>query len=231
MRHLLKVNLLIAALIMPFSAQAQNFAIGGGIGTLGPEVFLTRKVTKNFDLLLGFSSLDYDDTFTDADANSFKANATIEAPRIGVQFYPLSSFGLFLEGGMVFGAPEIGIEYEADENAQFDVGGTIYNASDIGTLTGSTGFDTDSAPYFLAGFGRTVGGGLGLSISAGAIAYGAMNVDLKNSQCTLGDNILTRTQLCGALQTNLLIEEARINADLEEFELWPFLRIGLSYSF
>lgn len=231
MRHLLKVKLLIAALLLPLSAQAQNLAIGGGLGTLGPEVFATGKITKNFDFLVGFSSLDYDDTFSDEDGNDFKASATIEAPRIGVQFYPLSKFGLFLEGGMVFGAPEIGIAYEADENAQFDVGGTLYNASDIGTLTGSTSFEADSAPYFLAGFGRTVGGGLGLSISAGLISYGAMSVDLRNSQCTLGSNILERTQLCGALQTNLLIEEAKVNADLEDFELWPFLRVGLSYSF
>lgn len=231
MRKLFNLNLLIAALLLPVSAQAQNLAIGAGVGTLGPEVFATLKVTKNFDILAGFSSLDYDDTFADENGNSFLATARIEAPRVGIQYFPLSKFGLFLEGGMVFGAPEIGIEYQADENAQFEVGNTMYNASDIGTLTGSTGFEGDSAPYFLAGFGRTVGGGLGLNLSLGAIAYGAMSVDLRNSQCTLGSNILERTQLCGALQTNLLIEEARVNADLEEFELWPFVRIGLSYSF
>ena len=231
MRYLLSFKLFIAVLFVPAAAQAQNFALGAGLGTLGPEVFATMKLTKNFDALVGFSSLDYDDTFSDADANTFKATATIEAPRLGVQFFPLSKFGLFLEGGMVFGAPEIGVEYIADANAQFDVGGTIYNATDIGTLTGTTGFEADSAPYFLAGFGRTVGGGLGISLSAGVISYGAMSVDLKNSQCTLGSNILERTQLCGALQTNLLIEESRINSDLEAFELWPFLRVGLSYSF
>lgn len=231
MRNIFSAALIAAALIIPTKGQAQNFAFGVGVGTLGAEAFATRKITKNFDLLVGFSSLDYDDTFSDADKNSFVASATIEAPRIGIQFYPLSRWGMFMEGGMVFGAPEIGVEFKASETGSFEVGTQTYQTSEIGTLTGQAGFDEDVAPYVLFGLGRTVGGGLGLSLSVGAISYGPLSADLKNSQCTLGSNPPETLTACNLLQTNILIEEARINSDLEDFELWPFLRLGLSYSF
>lgn len=231
MPNVFSAAIIVAALILPTTGQAQNFAFGVGVGTLGAEAFATRKITKNFDLLLGFSSLDYDDTFSDADKNDFVASATIEVPRIGVQFYPLSRWGIFMEGGMVFGAPEIGVEFKASETGSFEVGDRTYQTSEIGTLTGLAGFENDTAPYVLFGLGRTVGGGFGLSLAVGAISYGPLTANLQNSQCTLGANEIERDELCGLLKTNIAIEEARINDDLEDFELWPFLRLGLSYSF
>ena len=225
------IKLAILAALLPFGAQADKLSIGVGVGTLGPEISASLKLLNNFDAVAAYSSLDYDDTFSDDDQNEFTASARIEAPRIGIQYFPLSNFGFFLEGGMVFGSPEIDIAFQADDNAQFEVNDVMYNVADIGTLTGSASFDVESAPYLLAGFGRSVGGGLGLSISAGLISYGSMDVDIQNSQCTLGGNLLERTQLCGTLQANILAEESKVNSDLEGFELWPFLRVGLSYSF
>jgi hypothetical protein len=187
------------------------------------EGIYTRNLNSYFDLVLGYSTLDYDDTFSDDDGNSFSASATIEAPRIGLQFFPLGF--LNMEVGLVMGAPDIGIEVRPNENDTFDIGDNTYQASDIGYLTGDVAFENDTAPYVLFGIGRNVGGGLGLSLSAGVIQYGAPNANLSTQECQLG------FLECAALIADVELEERDVNNDLDEFELWPFLRVGLTYSF
>ena len=100
--------LAFAVLMTPLSASAEGrngFTLG--LGTLGVEGIYTRNLNSWFDLVLGYSTLDYDDTFSQDDGTSFKASATIDAPRIGLQFFPLGF--LNMEVGVVAGAPELGI--------------------------------------------------------------------------------------------------------------------------
>lgn len=219
----------LAVLMTPVSASAEERnGFTGGVGTLGLEGIYTRNLNSYFDLVLGYSMLDYDDTFSDDDGNSFSASATIEAPRIGLQFFPLGF--LNMEVGLVMGAPDIGVEVRPNENDTFDIGDNTYQASEIGYLSGDVAFENDTAPYVLFGIGRNVGGGLGLSLSLGAIQYGKPNVDLRTRDCQFSITDLLSTA-CLSLAADVEAEEGKINNDLDEFELWPFLRIGLTYSF
>lgn len=230
MRFIVVLGLVLA---IPVTAKADKLGFGVGVGTLGLEAHATLKLTKNFDAVLGVSSLDYDDTFSEAGRASVKATATIDAPRLGVQFFPFSRSGLFVEGGMVFGGPEINVSLVADENGVYLVDGEPYNVSNVGTIRGGVGFANDSAPYLLLGWGRSVGGGLGLNISIGAISYGSAKANL-TSDCTyslVGGFLDGANADCTNVRLALLNEQAKVNDDLDEFELWPFARIGLSFSF
>ena len=220
--------LALAILLTPVSASAEGRnGLTVGLGTLGVEGIYTRNLNSWFDLVLGFSSLNYDDTFSQGDGTSFEASATIEAPRIGSQFFPLGF--LNMEVGVVTGAPELGIQMNPDESGNYMIGDTEYPSSDIGTFSGAVSFENDTAPYVLMGIGRNVGGGLGLSLSVGAIQYGAPNVDLKNEKC-VGSSVEGIAN-CLLIASEIAAEEREINNDLDEFELWPFLRVGLTYSF
>jgi hypothetical protein len=217
--------LAFAVLMTPLSASAEGrngFTLG--LGTLGVEGIYTRNLNSWFDLVLGYSTLDYDDTFSQDDGTSFKASATIDAPRIGLQFFPLGF--LNMEVGVVAGAPELGIQMNPDESGNYMIGDTEYPSSDIGTFSGAVSFENDTAPYVLFGIGRNVGGGLGLSLSAGVIQYGSPTADLTHERCDVGSN-----DNCSILADEIAAEERDINNDLNEFELWPFLRVGLTYSF
>ena len=227
------VKLAVLAAFLPLGAQADNLGIGVGLGTLGAEIFGSFKLNSHLDIVGGYSTLDYDDTFSETGRSSIKAEATIDAPRIGVQFYPFARSGLFVEGGMVYGSPDIKVSLLADDNGDYTVDGGTYSTDDVGNLRGEVGFANDSAPYALIGWGRVVGGGIGLNISAGAISYGAANAEL-TSDCTytlVGGLLNGQNQACTNVRTALANEELKVDNDLEEFELWPFVRIGLSYSF
>ena len=216
--------LALAVILTPVSASAEGRnGLTVGVGTLGVEGIYTRNLNGFFDLVLGFSSLNYDDTFSQADGTSFDASATIEAPRVGLQFFPLGF--LNMEVGMVMGSPEIGVNVRPDDSGEFLIGNESYSTSDVGYLRGEVGFENDSAPYVLFGIGRNVGGGLGLSLSAGAIQYGSPVANLSTQECQLG------LLQCVALAADVELEEIEINNELDEFELWPFLRVGLTYSF
>ena len=216
--------LALAIILTPVSASAEGrngFTVG--VGTLGVEGIYTRNLNGFFDLVLGFSSLNYDDTFAQTDGTSFDASATIEAPRVGLQFFPLGF--LNMEVGMVMGSPEIGVNVRPDDSGEFLIGDESYSTAEVGYLRGEVSFENDNAPYVLFGIGRNVGGGLGLSLSAGVIQYGSPVANLSTQECQLG--ILQ----CVALAADVELEEIEVNNDLDEFELWPFLRVGLTYSF
>jgi hypothetical protein len=222
--------LILSVLAAPLSATAQGRnGLTIGAGTLGIEAIYTRNLNNYFDVVLGYSALDYNNTFTDDDGNSFTGSATIEAPRIGLQFFPLSI--LNMEVGMVFGAPDLGISAHPNEDDEFQMGNHTYPISEIGYLTGDVDFQNENAPYVLLGIGRNVGGGLGLSFSIGAIQYGAPSVDLRTEDCNFSFRRLPLSDACETLAADVEAEERQVNADLDEFELWPFARIGLTYSF
>lgn len=210
------------------SADGRN-GITVGAGTLGAEISYTRNLNSWFDLVLSYSTLDYDDSFTDDDRNTFDAEATIYAPRIGVQFYPLSF--LNMEVGFVSGAPELDMEARPNTDDEYLIGGETYTGDEIGYLTGEVDFENDTAPYFLLGIGRNVGGGLGLNFSVGAIQYGAPKVNLRTEDCNFSFADLLLSATCLSLRADVEREEIDVNNDLEDFELWPFIRVGLTYSF
>ena len=209
--RLLIILLLVLATPLSATAQGRN-GLTIGAGSLGIEAIYTRNLNSYFDIVLGFTG-----------------SATIEAPRIGLQFFPLSF--LNIEVGMVFGAPDLGISARPNEDDEFQIGDNNYESSEIGYLTGNVDFENETAPYVLLGIGRNVGGGLGLSFSIGAIQYGAPSVDLRTEDCNFSFSDLQLSATCLALAADVEAEERQVNADLDEFELWPFARIGLTYSF
>ncbi len=211
-----------------FSGAAQagpKLGFGLGVSTVGFEATAAMQLTGNLTVIGGFSSFSYDDTFDDDDS-SFSASASIEAPRAGVQFYPFKSAGLHIEGGVILDSPSISVDASPSANSTFDIGNRTYDAADIGDLRGSIGFANTTAPYLLLGWGRPAGGGLSLNVSLGAILYGAPSAKLGVTNCQLG------TIECDiVLPAELAIEQGKLNADVEEFEFWPFLRAGITYSF
>lgn len=227
----MRLPVLIVLGCLPWSAEAGEIGFSGAVGTLGTEVTVSTRLSPHFDALAGYQKMDFDTKLTDDDRNSFDVTLEMTAPRLGLQYYPFPGLGIGLEGGMVFGAPDISVDAKADAASQFTVGPRTYYTSQIGKLTGTVSFDDDNAPYLLVNVGRSTASGFNVNLSLGAVAYGAAKVTLSNSQCALEADPSDNEAACGVLQTHLKEEEAEVNKDLEEYELWPLLRLGISYSF
>lgn len=217
--------------LLPAPAVAGAVGFSGGIGTLGTEMTLSTKLSPYFDALISYQQMDVDTKLTDDDRNTLDITVETSAPRLGIQYYPFPTLGLAVEAGMVFGAPDIFVDAKPDASSQFTVGPRTYFTSQIGTLTGTVAFEDENAPYLLFNIGRTTSSGFNLNLSLGAVAYGAPKVTLKNSQCALESNAALNAIACATLQDHIKEEELEVNKDLEEYQYWPLIRLGLSYSF
>ena len=71
--------LALAIILSPVSASAEGRnGLTVGVGTLGVEGIYTRNLNSWFDLVLGFSSLNYEDTFSEYDGTSFAASPQLK---------------------------------------------------------------------------------------------------------------------------------------------------------
>lgn len=100
----------------------------------------------------------------------------------------------------------------------------IFTPDQYGRLEGDVSFD-DVAPFIGLGFDTTFEGDghWGFSILAGAAVFGSGDVTLEAIGGTLSND--------PTLQAELLNEVEEIEQEIEDYELWPVVQVGLSYRF
>jgi hypothetical protein len=105
----------------------------------------------------------------------------------------------------------------------YEIGNNTYTGTQIGTLTGSTGFNK-FAPYLGLGWDTSFGkgSGWGFVFDAGALFQGSPNVKLSASGPISNDQ---------DFQRNLAIEQSKLNDDLDNFKVYPYVALGVTYRF
>ena len=108
----------------------------------------------------------------------------------------------------------------AETAANYDIGGTTYTPADIGTLSGVVGFD-DLVPYLGTGWGNAVeeGQGLTFSFDLGVVFQGSPDVTLSTTSTVAG------------LDTDLRTEEQQLEQDLDDFDVYPVVSLGMAWQF
>jgi len=147
---------------------------------------------------------------------------TVELPSplfmVGADLYPFGN-GFRIMGGLLLGAGETRLIGEY--NGTVDIGGTEYNASELGDLNGL--FTTsDAAPFVGIGFGKHFGRGLGVTLDLGVAFLG--DPDLQFS----ATGPCTQNASCNAeLQAALDREEAAVQDDLDRYaRYYPIVNLG-----
>ena len=124
-------------------------------------------------------------------------------------------------GGVMYNDNHIDINSEPA--ATFEIGDTTYSTQDAGTLEGKVDFN-DIMPYIGIGWDTSFGKNnrFGLLVDLGVVYQGSPDVDLS------ADGPLASNQ---AFQNDLQTEEDKLKEDLEAYEYYPVIGIGLSYRF
>lgn len=208
---------LLAAAFLAGNVSAET-TLTAKVGTLGLGIEGAYQLTPKWGIRGGFNQFDYD--FED-DIDGIDYDGDLE----------LSSFVLFgdyrpwasrfrLTGGVVFNGNEISAV--ADPAATYEIGDTIYTIEESGELSAGTEFDS-IAPYIGLGWDFNLGERWTLSIDAGALLQGEASVTVNSVGGTLSNDPDFRAELD---------EEARLaEDDLDEFELYPVVSIGLGFKF
>ena len=200
-------------------ADSGGLAIMGKGGTLGLGGELATGITSDINARVGLNAFDYDfeDEFDDIEYD------------IGLDFSSFSALvdwhvfgGSFrLTGGLLSLDHEL--DLDATPTVNQEIGGTIYTPAQIGTLSGDVEID-GVAPYVGIGWGDPMDRSKrwGFYCDFGVAFTDSPDVTLSANGTLAAD---------AAFQANLARERDEIEDDLEPFEFYPVISLGLYFRF
>lgn len=220
-RHTKLALLVLAATGMTGMACAQgDFAVTGGVGTMGGSVEGQFQVNEYFQLRAGANYLTFDADI-DVDDITYEGEPDFSGFGAFVDVHPFGN-SFFLTGGAYAGGKEI--DLLASSTVAVDIGGVTFTPAEYGRLEGDVAFD-DVAPFLGLGFDTTFTGSghWGFNIMAGAAVFGSGDVTLDAVGGTLSNDPILQAELAREIQD--------IENEIEDYELWPVVQLGLSYRF
>ncbi|MEO0617182.1 MAG: hypothetical protein AAFY69_13715 [Pseudomonadota bacterium] len=192
--------------------------IGGKVGTLGLGLEGSYQFTDKWAVRGGFNQFDYDFE-DDLDGVDFDGDLELSSITLLADYRPTSG-GFRLTGGAVFN--ENAIVAVADPTATYEIDDTIYTIEETGVLSADSDFDS-VAPYLGLGYDWDVGERLLINFDLGVLFQGEATVQF----ASVGGTLSTDPDFLADLEA----EERIAEDDLEDYDLYPVLSIGLSYSF
>ncbi len=219
-RNLFFSALLLFLTAIPGFADTGDLAIGIKASTLGagaegivgllPSINLrggANALSVDFDI--NTSDIDYD---VDADLLNFP---------ILIDWYPFKKSGFRISAGALVNKNEG--DLEASTQSSYTIDGTTYTAAQLGTLNGKVDFN-EIAPYVGIGWGNALGKSKRWSFTCdfGVVFQGEANVDLSVTGPIASDP---------TFQANLAREKRELEEELEDYQYYPVIALGITYKF
>jgi hypothetical protein len=142
-------------------------------------------------------------------------------------YFPFGG-GLRLTGGFVLQNNQFNATgTPANGSGQLVLGGTTYQASQVGTIESEGSFSSGVAPYLGIGFGTPLSPGLGFNMDLGVMFAGSPTVRLRANNISP----LIPAGQQAQIRNDLAVQEQQTNRDIGSFNVYPVLSIGFSYAF
>ena len=220
--------LVFGLLFFVSNVNALDVGVGVKVGTVGAGLNLSAAITENVNVRLSLTSVDLDEedeTIDVGDTIEGEIDAEVDldfgANAVLFDWYVFKG-GFHLTAGMLRHTGDIDLDGELTSAASFD--GTLITPGDIGTISGEVEFANSYQPYIGIGWGRKAGKNGGFSVTAD------LGIALLDPSVKL-DAAATGTVPQAAIDSSLRDMEDDAEDELDEFEYWPVLSVGLNYAF
>ncbi len=220
--------LVFGLLFFVSNVNALDVGVGVKVGTVGAGLNLSAAITENVNVRLSLTSVDLDDedeTLDVGDTIEGELDAEVDldfgANALLFDWYVFKG-GFHLTAGMLRHTGEADLTGELTSTATFD--GTVINPGDIGTVTGEVKLADSYQPYIGIGWGRKAGKGGGFSVTAD-IGIALLDPSVELEATTTGG--LSQSEVDASLKEM----EKDAEDELDDFEAWPVLSVGLNYAF
>ncbi len=215
-------SLLVASVLLscgPGCADSGGLAVMGKGGTLGLGGELATGITPDINARVGLNTLsyDFDNEFDDVEYDvglDFSSFSALVDWHVFGDFFHITAGLLSLDQSLDLGAtPTVSQE----------IGGITYTPTEIGTLSGDVEID-GVAPYIGIGWGNPLDRSRrwGFYCDLGVAFTDSPDVSLSASGTRASDP---------TFQASLAKERDEIEDDLEPFEFYPVLSLGLYFRF
>lgn len=223
MKKLYVVSLALATFGLASNVYAFDVAVGAKISTLGIGVDFTTPLAEKLNLRAGIQMFEYD-IDAESDGVDYDANLELFSGLMVADWHPFG--GVFkITGGVLLNDNKVSGTGEATPGtvSTFTINDTVYNAADVGKLEAEISYNT-VAPYVGIGWGNPVSKDSNLTFfcDIGVAFMGSPDVDVKASGAIASNEIF---------MTNLEQERKDLEDDLDSYEYYPVVTLGLSYKF
>jgi hypothetical protein len=204
------------------SAAAANLAIVPKVGTLGVGLDLSAGWTDSFSTRLAINGASVSGDVEETDI-TYDADLDLRSAGLLLDWHP--GGGVFrFSAGAYYNGNELALVGKPT-GGTFEFNGTVYPASDVGSVSGLTTFD-NAAPYVGIGFSNAGKRGWKFSFDLGALYQNSPQVNLD----VVCGPALTPAE-CATLQGDVQAEEARLQEEVNDYKWYPVISIGIGYSF
>jgi hypothetical protein len=213
-----------------------RFGIQVSAGTLGAGIQAATAVTRRSNVRFGVNYFKYSGS-TSKDNITYNGTLRLESAEVLYDQYIGGGFHIS-PGVMVYDGNQGTANASVSAGQTFSLNGVTYYSSNASPVTG-TGTITSRkiAPELLIGFGNLLPRSarhFTLNFDLGVVFQGSANAKLNlNGSTCLNDPIngclpiSTNT----AVQSNIQLEQTKINNSLGPFKFYPVLRLGFGYKF
>ncbi|WP_405228341.1 hypothetical protein [Lentisalinibacter sediminis] len=216
----LKISALLALLGLAAAMPAQaddDLWFGVRAGTLGLGLEATWRPVPYLDLRGGLNRFSFDDDGSEAgvnydgefDLDTWYATVNLRAPMTPFR----------LTAGYFSNSNEVNLT--SQEGSTIEIGGTVYPVDQVGTLNAAVTFDS-GAPYAGVGMDFRIFDTVGLSLDLGVLFQGEPQVGF-NASGPIAD--------VPQFQADLEAERQELEAELEDYDMYPVAMLGFHWNF
>jgi hypothetical protein len=214
----------LAAMVFSGCVGAQGLGLSANASSLGLGLDLTKGLSDGWTGRLGLNTYKYNKSLSKSNID-YDADFKWQSAHALADWYPMQ--GTFRTSiGLVYNSNKFSIAGKPSAGT-YDINGTTYQATDVGSLTGEVTFNK-SSPYIGIGWGNPVekGKGWGLVADLGVLYQGSPHASL-TATCGVG----IPPSLCTSLTSDTAAQQSKLTSDLNSFKWYPVFSIGASYQF
>lgn len=210
---------LVAFLLAPTFAAAEGLNLSARGSTLGLGLEVGYAFNEHFNIRLASNNYSYDYETTE-DEIQYNFDLELKSTALLLDYHPFA--GSFrLTGGILDNKNKL--DGTAVPTGSYDIGGTTYTGSDVGTLYSNVVLGDKNPLYFGLGWSKALGdSGFGLGFDLGLVMQGSPDVSLSADGPIASDP---------QFQADMRAEEEQLQQDMDQFETYPVIAIGITYQF
>lgn len=245
LQSLCYVGMLLAMTLPAYGQDAETstsaqpgLAASVRLGTLGYGAELDYPLNSYWNVRVQVNSFNYDDDFNESDIE-YKGELDLSTFGALVDLRPFE--GTFkLTAGLFSNKNSLSAGASSAADKVFDIGGQRFSGSASNPLALSAQVDLgkSSAGYVGLGWGNSYETGLTFNFELGALLSGSATANLTASgtafsvtQPQLQFDVQGSSAAAVQFRQELAIEQASLQEDLDDFEVYPVVALGLGYRF
>ncbi|MCH6256208.1 hypothetical protein MLD52_06585 [Puniceicoccaceae bacterium K14] len=203
------------------AGKVPRLAIGAEAGTTGLGVSAWLTLNKQWSLNAVMASAEESGDYS-TEGLDYAGDIDLDNDIIALNWHPGGgSFHFIL--GMILTDNFVSVAGQPEDGNTFNIGGESFTQDQVESITGDVEWEKSSAPYLGIGFARKLSkDGLSFYINAGVMEAGSAEASLS----AVG-NVVDQAEF----QALLRVEEEDLNEELDEYEFYPVVRLGLMFRF